>query len=602
MKIPSHILDQIIAKNDIVNVVSEYVKIEKRGKNYFGLCPFHSEKTPSFSVSPEKQIFHCFSCGEGGNVLHFMSKIDNLSQTEAIKKLAYKVNIKLDEFIDYNKDDEFLRYYELNKFVSEYYQFTLLNTVEGKIAIEYLNKRNISEETIKRFKIGLAPDSVDSLYQALKSNNFTDIAILELGHVNKSNDRYYDKFKSRIMFPISDEMGNIVGFSGRLYIQDNKNEPKYINTQETPIFKKSNILYNLDQAKKFIKQNNKVYLFEGFMDVIASVNSHLLESVASMGTALTDSHVQILKKYTNNFIICYDGDHAGIEATKRAIEILNKHMVNTSVIQLPEGLDPDEYVKKYGTDKYIEFVNNMVKSLKEYYYQEFYKNVNINNISSIENFKKAVFRMIQLSSPTEKELFINKLSNDIGVSVSTLNFDYNKFPKAINKYHPSDDDIVNQEIIYKKIEKTRPAAKKLLEAHEIIIYMCILDRKNCVLIANDQSISIPDPMFRKLFYHINDYYNLYEVFDLDVFQKNYVNHDESLQNFFNEVYLKYTNQKIENYTDVSLKQCIAVIKTELIALYVKKLKNQIKLTSDENEALMLYQKIIDQYKIIKATK
>src|SRR5690554_56143 len=268
--IPKNIIDKIIKGNDVLQVVSEYVNLEKKGQNYFGICPFHDEKTPSFSVSPEKQIFHCFSCGEGGNVAQFIAKIDNISFLDSIKKLASRINLNIDNYFADNKSEAFTKYFALNKFVLDYYKFALHNTKVGKSALDYLHNRNISDNLIKTFNIGLAPDSVDSLYQALKANNYSDLLMLELGHVIKSGNKFYDKFKNRIMFPITDNYGNIVGFSGRTYLDKDINEPKYINTQETPIFKKNEVLYNLYHSQNYIKQNKRVIIFEGFMDVIAS--------------------------------------------------------------------------------------------------------------------------------------------------------------------------------------------------------------------------------------------------------------------------------------------------------------------------------------------
>ncbi|QVK19169.1 DNA primase [Mycoplasmatota bacterium] len=599
MFIPNHIVDQVIKGNDILQVVSSYVKLEKKGKNYFGLCPFHSEKTPSFSVSPEKQIFHCFSCGEGGNVAQFISKIDNLSYLDSIKKLASQINLNIDNYFDDNKSIEQSKYFSMNQFVSDYYQFALLNTKEGKIALKYLYQRNINDDLIKQFKIGLAPDSTDSLYQALKSNHFPELSMLELGHVIKSNNHFYDKFKNRIMFPICDEYGNIVGFSGRSYLDTNKNEPKYMNTQETPIFKKSNIIYNLYHAKKTIKQNKRVFLFEGFMDVIASYRSGLFESVATMGTALTDDHINQLKKLTKHVIICYDGDKAGIEASKRAITSLNKHYVKTSVVNLPEGLDPDEYFNQYGKTQYLDYLNRHQKSYKEYMYEIFHTDINLNDISSIEGFKKKIFQLILNATPTEQELYLSKLSNDIQVSLKTLQFDYSQYTKYLKKSNePSHYDVVAQERIIKTIEKNRPSSRKLLGAQETIIFYSLYNRKFVNIINVDSKISFDDRQYRRLFYDISDFYNIYDCFDYEDFLAKYVKEDKTYGNFYKKVYDKFLKYK-GSYEEIHLEQCFAVIVNELIAKVVEQLKEKLKRTNTEEEQKQIYQEIIENYKIIK---
>lgn len=602
VKIPSNVVDQVINGNDIVQVVNEHVMLEKKGRNYFGLCPFHSEKTPSFSVSPEKQIFHCFSCGEGGNVIQFIAKIDNISYTESIKKLASKINLHIEGIFDDNKSVEETRYLEINKFVSEYYKFSLNNTIEGKKALEYLHSRSLNDDIIKRFQIGLAPDSANSLYLALKSNNYSELAMLELGHVTKVNKDYYDKFKNRIMFPISDEFGNIIGFSGRVFLENHKNEPKYINTQETPIFKKGNIIYHLNESKKKIKQNNRVFLFEGFLDVIASVRSGLEEAVATMGTALTENHVTTLKKYTKNVVICFDGDSAGIEATKKAINILKRQNLNVFVINLPDGLDPDDYVNKFGEKQYLDYLNQQQKSYKEYMYELYFSNVNFHNIASLDEFKKKIFQLIVDSTPTERELFLSKLSNDIHVSVSTLQFDYSQYTQYIHKNAlPSNHDVEIQERIIKRIEKNRPSPKKLLETQKIMIFFCLYNRRFVNVINKDTRISFSDLNYRRLYYELSQYYNTYDNFKIDDFLQKYVKEDKNYLKFVQNIYSEYTKYAV-SYEDFYLEQCFAVVINELIAYVVGNLKEQFKSSNSDEEKLLISQKIVDQYKIIKVKK
>ncbi len=602
IKIPKHIVDQVIKGNDIVQVINEFVMLEKKGRNYFGLCPFHSENTPSFSVSPEKQIFHCFSCGEGGNVIQFIAKIDNLSTTESIKKLASRINLHIDGIIDDNKSVEESRYLEINKFVSEYYQFTLHNTIEGKKALEYLHSRNLDDDMIKRFQIGLAPNSTNSLYLALKSKNYSELTMLDLGHVTKYNNKYYDKFKNRIMFPISDEYGNKIGFSGRIFLDEYKNEPKYINTQETPIFKKGNVIYHLNESKIKIKQNNRVFLFEGFLDVIASVRCGLEESVATMGTALTENHVVTLKKYTKNVVISYDGDSAGIEATKKAIEILIKHKLNVFIINLPDGLDPDDYVNKYGEKQYLEYIINNQKSYKEYMYELYFSSVNFNNIASLDEFKKKIFQLIATSTPTERELYLSKLSNDIHVSVSTLQFDYKQYTQYVHRsLLPSNHDVEIHNRIIKSIEKNRPSKKKLLETQKIMLFFCLYNRRFVNIINKDTRISFYDQNYRRLYLELSLYYSTYDNFQIDNFLEKYVKEDKSHIKFVKDIYSQY-KKYTGSYEDFHLEQCFAVIINELIANIVVNLKEQLKLSNSDDEKMEISQKIVDQYKIIKVKK
>jgi DNA primase len=600
--IPNHIIDQVIKGTDIVQVVSEYVKLEKKGKNYFGLCPFHTEKTASFSVSPEKQIFHCFSCGEGGNVAQFIAKIDNISFIDSIKKLALKINVNIDTYFDDNRNDAISKFFDLNKFVLDYYQFALHNTSEGKDAIKYLNQRNIDSDLIDNFNIGLAPNSVDSLYLALKANDFSELLMLELGHVIKSNKQFYDKFKNRIMFPITDEYGSVVGFSGRTYLASNNSEAKYINTQETPVFKKGELLYNLHKAKKTIRQNKRVFLFEGFMDVIAAYRSGIFEAVATMGTALTVNHIGLLKKYTNNVVICFDGDSAGVEATKKAIELFASYNFKIAVVNLPNNLDPDDYVNKYGPEKYREYLNHNQKSFKEYMYELSYRGINLNNIEAIDNFKRRIFQLIISSTPTERELFLNKLSNDINVSFSTLQFDYKQYTKYIYKSDkPSDIDLINQENVFKKIAKSRPSEKKLLDTQKLLCYFSLYNRDFGNIINNDNRIAFKDSQYRRLFFDISDYYNSYLNFDHDIFYEKYLKEDSAYLTFFNNFYQDYCTYK-GTYTEKHLNQCLAVIINELIADTILRLKVKLNNSSTEEDKLKYSQDIINQYQKIKVNK
>jgi len=597
-QIPKDVIDQIIKGTDIVGLISNYVKLEKKGRNYFGLCPFHSEKTPSFSVSPEKQIFRCFSCGEAGNVINFLAKIESISYIESVKRLASKLNLNIEQYLGDNINVEYQKYYDLNKFVLDFYRFALLNTIEGKEALKYLENRKITQEEINYFKIGLAPDSVDSLYQALKANNFTELAMLELGVVTKSDNKFYDKFKNRIMFPITNELGYVVGFSGRIFKESDLKEAKYINTQETPIFKKSEILYNLDNAIRFIREKKRVYLFEGFMDVIASHRAGLHNAVASMGTALTPEQVNLMKKYTRNVVICFDGDSAGIEATKRAIDLFLKERLNPSIVTLPEGLDPDEYINKYGKDAYIDYLTKNEKSYREYLYELYHQDINISNIESIEQFKRKVFQLLLDATPTERELFLLKLSTDINVSIETLKFDYANYSGYIKQADkPTPYDVVNQQRMIRTIERSKPSEKKLLDTQKILIFFAFNHRKFVHIINNRNYITFKDKNFRRLYHDVKDYYQVYDEFDENVFRRRYVNSDE-YNEFFTKVYQEYINTKID-YDVKYLEQCFAVITNDIIASMVQQLKEDLKKANDQNDVLKISQKIVDYYKIIK---
>ena len=330
---------EIRNKIDIVEIISNYVPLTQRGKNYFGVCPFHDDHSPSMSVSKEKQIYTCFSCGATGNVFTFVSNYEHINFYDAVKILGNKIGYNLGtSIINKNKEDKSLEVYDL---ACKFYQNNL-NTMLGKNAIEYLEKRKIDKETIKKFKIGLSIAKT-SVTDYLLNKQFSLKELISLGI---SNDNGTDLFINRIMFPLYDLQGNVVAFSGRIY--NTKDSSKYVNTKETKIFKKGNLLYNYHQAKDVLKKSESIIVMEGFMDVIRASTIGINNCVATMGTAFTKQHANLLRKMTDNIILCFDGDSAGEEATTSAIEVLKELDITPKIIRLEENLDPDEYILKYG--------------------------------------------------------------------------------------------------------------------------------------------------------------------------------------------------------------------------------------------------------------
>ena len=342
--ISNEIINEIRNKTDIVEVVSRYVNLTKTGKNYIGVCPFHDDHSPSMSVSPEKQIYTCFSCGASGNVFTFVSDFEKISFSEAVKLLGEKVGINVSNDIKVNtKRDEYFDIYDL---ASKFYQNSL-NSSLGKNAIEYLENRHLDKETIKKFGIGLSIQKV-SLTKYLTNKKYSLDKLIDIG---LTNDNGNDIFVSRIMFPIWGLSGNVVAFSGRIY--NTKDNSKYINTKETDNFKKGKILYNYHIAKEYLKKNDTVIIMEGQMDVIRASTVGINNCIATMGTALTKDHKMVLKNMAKNIILCFDGDAAGEKATLSAIELLEDTGVNIKIVRLPNNMDPDEYILKEGKDSFL---------------------------------------------------------------------------------------------------------------------------------------------------------------------------------------------------------------------------------------------------------
>ncbi len=431
-RISQQTIDEIMQATDIVDVIGEYVQLQPSGKSFKGLCPFHHEKTPSFYVSKDKHIFNCFGCGEKGNAAGFLMKYKNWSYVESLKYLADRYHIPLEIDVGRGTVDKSSRLFEINQTASDYYQLALTHLEAGKPALSYLKKRGMDVQTIQYFEIGFAPSEYDTLYKNLKTK-YQELDLLEVGLVKKSAEgHFYDLFRNRILFPIKNINGKIVGFSGRIY-QPSETEPKYVNSPYTTLFTKGQILYHLDKAIPFIKQMKRAVLYEGFMDVIASVRAGIKEAVATMGTALTIDQANQLKKVTNHVVLCYDGDRAGFEAMIKAISILENAKLQVTLVVLPDNLDPDEYVQKLGVDAYQTVINTQQIDPFEFKYLAVRQSKNLHHAGSVEQLKMAVFDMLKDSSATMIELFLKRLAKDTSVDYETIRTDYHsyKLSKAI---------------------------------------------------------------------------------------------------------------------------------------------------------------------------
>lgn len=416
-----YINDETIEKvrdtSDIVNIISDYIQLKKSGSNYVGLCPFHGEKTPSFTVSETKQFFHCFGCGEGGDAVTFIMKKENLGFPEAIKFLADKMGIAIEETKpkDEKQSQERNRGYEINK---EAARFFFSNLTKDRNVINYLYKRNITDKSIKQFGLGYSLDRWNALHNHLKSKGYGDEELEKLGLIGKKsgNDGYYDKFRNRVMFPIIDTKGRVIGFGGR--VLDNA-MPKYLNSQETFIFNKGNNLYGLNLLNKF-SDRKRVVLVEGYMDVISLFNKGINYSVASLGTALTERQAKLLKRYGENVYICYDSDQAGINATNKAIQILLNEGIKPKIILLQNYKDPDDFLKENTIE---DFENRLNESLNHIDYR-IYINKQKYNIDETEGkikFTIEIAKIIKtLKSPIEKDVYIDKISKEMNISKEAI--------------------------------------------------------------------------------------------------------------------------------------------------------------------------------------
>ncbi|MBG1461657.1 DNA primase [Staphylococcus aureus] len=442
MRIDQSIINEIKDKTDILDLVSEYVKLEKRGRNYIGLCPFHDEKTPSFTVSEDKQICHCFGCKKGGNVFQFTQEIKDISFVEAVKELGDRVNVAVDieatqsnSNVQIASDD--LQMIEMHELIQEFYYYALTKTVEGEQALTYLQERGFTDALIKERGIGFAPDSSHFCHDFLQKKGYDIELAYEAGLLsrNEENFSYYDRFRNRIMFPLKNAQGRIVGYSGRTYTGQ---EPKYLNSPETPIFQKRKLLYNLDKARKSIRKLDEIVLLEGFMDVIKSDTAGLKNVVATMGTQLSDEHITFIRKLTSNITLMFDGDFAGSEATLKTGQNLLQQGLNVFVIQLPSGMDPDEYIGKYGNDAFTAFVKNDKKSFAHYKVSILKDEITHNDLSYERYLKELSHDISLMKSSILQQKALNDVAPFFNVSPEQLANEI-QFNQAPANYYPEDE-------------------------------------------------------------------------------------------------------------------------------------------------------------------
>ncbi|OTN90365.1 DNA primase [Enterococcus sp. 7E2_DIV0204] len=431
-RIPQEVIEEVRQRTNIVDVVGQYVQLKKSGKNYMGLCPFHEERSPSFSVAEDKQIFHCFGCGKGGTVFNFLQEIEGISFPESVRRVAELEQIPVNiDWVNTTDSDTAENVHnrkliELHKKAADLYHHVLMNTQIGEPALNYLLERGLTKELIETFKIGFAPQKRDFLSQVFQNETVAEQLSKESGlFIQRDNGEFLDRFYQRVMFPINDDRGNVIAFSGRLLKTENfpgDDMPKYLNSPETVLFNKRDTLFNFDKARKEIRKEDTVFLFEGFMDVIAAWQAGITSGVASMGTSLTNEQIRKLERVAKELVVCYDGDTAGVEATNRAISLLSEHSrFQLSIVSIPEKLDPDEYLRKYGNDSFRELAlhgRETVFSFKMHYHR-LTRNMN-NEKEQLDYVNDLLQELILVQSPLERDRYLNQLAQEFQLSFHSL--------------------------------------------------------------------------------------------------------------------------------------------------------------------------------------
>jgi len=416
MAFPENFITELAERNDIVDVVSSYVRLGKKsGSNLFGLCPFHGEKTPSFSVSADKQIYHCFGCGKGGGVINFVMEIENLSFPEAVEFLAKRAGMAIPEQAADKDSRKRSRLLDVNRDAARFFH-EQLGTEAGKAAVEYMQKRRISPKVARNFGLGFAPDSWDSLIRAMREKGYTDFEMLDAGLIKRGrNGGFYDMFRNRLMFPVIDVRGNVIGFSGRIL---GEGEPKYLNTPETLVFNKSRNLFALNLAKK--SKNGYIILSEGNIDVVSLHQAGFDSAVASLGTSLTPEQARIISRYTNEVIIAYDSDNAGVKAAQRAISILEKLDLKVKVLKMKDAKDPDEYIKLKGADAFRNLIEASEHQIDYRLGQITAKYDLSSDEQKVEFLKEASELVAKFPGSVERQVYAMRVADMAGVDAALV--------------------------------------------------------------------------------------------------------------------------------------------------------------------------------------
>jgi len=554
------IIEEVISRNDIVDVVSDYVKIKRKGKDYFGLCPFHSEKTPSFSVVPAKQIFYCFGCGKGGNVANFIKNIEKLDYIDSIKFLADRVSYVLPESnnpYEMEKQKKAKKIIEINQEAAKFY-YKMLKSEVSLEARKYFSKRGLTAETIKKFGLGYAPNQWNELNKFLISKGYQEKDIMNAGLISKSsNGTYYDRFRNRIIFPIIDIRNRVIGFGGRILDGDG---PKYLNSPETAVYNKRLHLYGMNIAKN--THSNNIIVTEGYMDCISLHQVGIDNAVASLGTSLTIMQGKLLKKNVSEVIIAYDSDSAGQKATIRGLDLLAKIGCSVKVIILEEYKDPDEYIKNRGSKQF----NNLIKNalpLVEYKALLLKKIFNINTTDGKVKFLKGVAKaMSQVNNGVEREMYIKSISTKYDISEQSLILEVRK----------NLGEITNEELEKKKVLEVKLINNKNMLIKDFLSVIAILCIENSYINIVKEYLNKEffteekyEKLFSEIYNRVSNDRSLDEAYILSILDEEdgslFSGAVVSLENSLNLKKALY--EKLQNYIMAVAKKHINEITTQL---------------------------------------
>lgn len=511
-RIPEAFIEEVRQKTNIVDVVSQYVQLKKQGKNLFGLCPFHEEKTPSFSVTEDKQIFNCFSCHRGGNVFKFIMDIEDISFPEAVLKVADFSDISLPQDLATQKatadQSQAQQLRQLYQDVQVLYTHILLKTKIGEPALDYLQNRQLDEQAINEFGLGFAPDQSDLLLNFLKTRHVSRELMVRSGlFAQRQDGQLIDRFRNRLMFPIWDQSGRVIAFSGRLLTKSD-NEPKYLNSPETEIFQKRDVLYHFAQAKREIRQTKTAYLFEGFMDVISAYRAGVTNGIASMGTSLTSDQLYLLSRAAQRLIICYDGDEPGQNAIADALKLVKERPFEIGVVMLPDGQDPDEYIKAHGAEAFQQQLEGHVLTPVAFELQRLAGQYNF----SVDNerlayVQSALQTLVTIESTVEQDLYLRQVADQANVDLTALK---TEFTNAVRQYQRKERAKKRQtRLTTQQTSSAPPILNVVLNRTEIserrLLNLAIGDPTLCQQLLDQADFAFNNPQLQTLFENWQQY-------------------------------------------------------------------------------------------------
>ena len=589
-------IEKVRFSNDIIDVVSEYTNLKKSGKSYKGLCPFHDEKTPSFNVSPEQQLYYCFGCGVGGNIFNFIMEIEGLTFTEAVEFLAERANIELpkkdNSQAQQRKVSQRKKLLKIHKLATQFYNYLLLESELGQEAYDYLLNRGFDEETIEKFQLGFAPNRWQGLYNFLSDKGYSDEILVKSGLIlpRKNSDGYYDRFRNRVMFTIFDHRHQAIGFGGR--VLSSEEQPKYLNSPETPLFDKSKNLYGLNWAKKTMRKTDEVIITEGYTDVITASQFGVENVVASLGTSLTSQQAKILNRYVERVYIAYDADVAGTKATERGLDILKSEGLDVKVISLGHDQDPDEYIKEEGKESFLQVKNNAT-SLIQFKINQALGNKDLSNVDErVSAVQELLPILYNINDQVERDEYLKQVAEKLQIRLEILRTELNKFEKSQHQDRKSSQRN-NSNDLKKNIEFNDPKKSGYQNAVNGLLKL-ILDHSRLIKKVQEElnKSDFVEEDHQQVFTTICDLYQ--EVGQVEINELFNKLNTESSQKFLTKLAVQGTDFDSSVNQDKILKDYIKKIKGYQSGMKKEDLEAKIKQAEQDDDYQELNQ-LLEQY-------